>query len=266
MKANRLAPSAVQFYGIVRSLGRLFQWAPQRLWRAFQGGDKFLGFAGNLHRALAALSWSWPCAAALRTGEAQVIQLDRLTCPGARGEQARHVLRQGLRQWWWHMWDGRAHEGTGSGVDRDSSLQPLLAMRAGRQDFGWDGSLRGTRYARFLADALWSRYRLHQAKLAPTALCRRCGLEDEHLLHMLWGCPANRARLAQLRCEWTAGAAPGARIRAEDLPDALPKCLRQCGVVPNDGAGCSSAQVRAFAGLLRGCASGVGSGPRCGID
>ena len=43
---HRLAPSAVQFYGIVISLGPLFQWAPalvQRLWRAFQGGDKFLG-------------------------------------------------------------------------------------------------------------------------------------------------------------------------------------------------------------------------------
>ena len=46
-----------------------------------------------------------------------------------------------------------AHEGIGSGADRASSLQPLLPMRAGRQDFGWDGSLRGARCARFLAAA-----------------------------------------------------------------------------------------------------------------
>ena len=252
---HRLAPSAVQLYSTVISLGRLFQWAPalvQRLWRVFQLGDRFLGFAGILHRALATLSWSWPRPAALRTGEAQVIQLDKLTSPGTRGEQVRHVLRHGLRQWWWRTWDGSrpAHEGIGSGVDRASSLQPLLAMRAGRQDFGWDGSLRGARYARFLADALWSRYRLHQAKLVQTACCRRCGLEDEHVLHLLWGCQANQARLAQLRCEWIAGALPGGRIRAEDLPAGLPKCLRQCGVLPVDGAGCSPAQVRALQGYF----------------
>ena len=101
---HRLAPSAVQLYSTVISLGRLFQWAPalvQRLWRVFQLGDRFLGFAGILHRALSTLSWSWPRPAALRTGEAQVIQLDRLTSPGTCGEQVRHVLRQGLRQWWW---------------------------------------------------------------------------------------------------------------------------------------------------------------------
>lgn len=248
---HRLAPSAVQLHGALIGLGRLVQWQlalVQRLWHVLQQGTKFSGFAGILHRALEALSWSWPRPTVLQTSEAQVIRLDRLTASGVQGEQARHALRHGLRQWWWRAWDASrpAHEGIALGVDRTSTLQPLLAMRTERSDFGWDGSLRGARYARFLADALWSRFRLWKAKLVQSARCRRCGLEDEHLLHLLWSCPANEARLRQLRLEWAAGAEHDSRFSAEEVPQNLPNCLRQCGIVPKDRGGCSSVQVRAL--------------------
>ena len=86
---------------------------------------------------------------------------------------------------------------------------------------------------------------LVRARIVSSPRWLRCELEDEHVLHFLRHCQANRSRLHQLREEWRAGTGPGSRISADQLPDALPICFRQCGVIPID-SGCSQAQLQAL--------------------
>ena len=201
--------------------------------------------------------WQWPRQDSLVTGSGEEIRLDQLPSQDDAGRRAQHQLREALRVWWWTSWDSTrsAHQGIASGIDREVTLTPLRHMQTGKQDFGSDGTLGGARYARFLADALWSRFRLHQAGLVSSPCCLRCEAGDEHVLHFLWHCKANGGRLEQLRHEWRQGARPGSLISADLLPDALPLCLRQCGVVPLDWAGCSEPQLHAlqryFVAVLR---------------
>ena len=87
-------------------------------------------------------------------------------------------------------------------------MQPLAALRLRKGTFGWDGTDAGARYARFLADALWSRNRRRHAGKVESGLCCCCGVEDERTDHFLWGCVANREAQIVLRRDWDA-AAPG---------------------------------------------------------
>ena len=153
----------------------------------------------------------------------------------------------------WRKWDGTrvAHGGLAGGVHRvwhrELTLAPLREMSLARDGaFGWDGTDNGARYRRFLADALWSRVRRGHTRKVARVRCRRCRLDDEHTDHFLWGCPANDSDRRLLDAAWDAAR----RARSEDgilsqaLPDALPWCLRQCGIVPLHLPGINVAQIR----------------------
>ena len=142
-------------------------------------------------------------------------------------------------------WDTSAvNGGLAGGVHRELTLAPLREMSlASDGSFGWDGTDNGARYRRFLADALWSRVRRGHARKVARVRCRRCGLDDEHTDHFLWGCPANASDRRLLDAAWDATRSEDG-IRSQALPDALPRCLRQCGIVPLHLPGINVAQIR----------------------
>ncbi|CAE7339892.1 unnamed protein product [Symbiodinium sp. CCMP2592] len=222
---HRMAPVMVQCWSTVVALARLLvqnTLLGQGIWRACFQERRCIGFARQVRRCLLFLKWQWASWDTLIDSFGHRLHLPDLALRNARGDKAKHICRDRLRAFWWQYWDSSriAHGGILSGVDRERSLQPLQALRLRKGTFGWDGTDAGARYARFLADALWSRNRRRHAGKVESARCCRCGVEDERTDHFLWGCVANRE------------AAGSSSWPAEWLPDALPQCLRQCGVVP----------------------------------
>ncbi|CAE7247510.1 NRT2.5 [Symbiodinium sp. CCMP2592] len=233
---HRMAPVMVQCWSTVVALARLLvqnTLLGQGIWRACFQERRCIGFARQVRRCLLFLKWQWASWDTLIDSFCHRLHLPDLALRNARGDKAKHIFRDRLRAFWWQYWDSSriAHGGILSGVDRERSLQPLQALRLRKGTFGWDGTDAGARYARFLADALWSRNRRRHAGKVESARCCRCGVEDERTDHFLWGCVANREAQIVLRRDWDA-AAGSSSWPAEWLPDALPQCLRQCGVVP----------------------------------
>lgn len=208
-----------------------------------------VGFARLVHIILDRLEWTWSAWDKVQDADGSNLDLIRLGSRGAAGERERHLLRNSLRTWWWRKWDRTrvAHGGLAGGVHRELTLAPLREMSLARDGaFGWDGTDNGARYRRFLADALWSRVRRGHTRKVARVRCRRCRLDDEHTDHFLWGCPANDSDRRLLDAAWDAAR----RARSEDgilsqaLPDALPWCLRPCGIVPLHLPGINVAQIR----------------------
>ena len=194
---HRFAPCIVQCWSVLVALGRLlarFQSLGRDLWRIHDGARRgFVGFARLILCMLNLLSCSWLDWDVICTHEGTLISLPTLAQRNNVGNQARHTLRASFWSWWWQHWDGSRNclQGVGVGIDRERSLQPLQELKCRRLTFGWDGTDLGARYCRFLAVALWSRHRLVAARKVDDPRCRRCGLDDEHTDHFLWGCPAN---------------------------------------------------------------------------
>lgn len=92
-----------------------------------------------------------------------------------------------------------------------------------------DDGTNDTRHKRFLANALWSRVRLAHAGKIQSCTCNKCGLTDESMDHLLWGCSANSMALDKLKRAWI-GIEP--LFNADMLLADLPACLRICGLVP----------------------------------
>ena len=247
---HRMDPSMIQCYSAIVALARLSARSlpvVRALWRACSRlGSKCVGFARLVRHALMLLGWSWPDWEHVCPREDCSVRLTDLARKDRVGQTARHVLRNELRSWWWSHWDGSriCHEGLSAGIDRRRTLQPLIELGGRRRTFGWDGSDLGARYARFLADALWSRHRLFKASKVADARCRRCGLDDEHTDHFLWACSANDAARRDLAAAWTAAMVPGG-VPAAALPDCLPQCMRQTGVVTFN-CGFADAQIQAL--------------------
>ena len=248
---HRAAPEVVQCYGIFISLGGLACQSAllvQDLWHVSAPGARrtAVGFARLVHIILDRLEWTWSAWDKVQDADGSSLDLIRLGSRGAAGERERHLLRNSLRTWWWRKWDGTrvAHGGLAGGVHRELTLAPLREMSlASDGSFGWDGTDNGARYRRFLADALWSRVRRGHARKVTRVRCRRCGLDDEHTDHFLWGCPANASDRRLLDAAWDATRSEDG-IRSQALPDALPRCLRQCGIVPLHLPGINVAQIR----------------------
>ena len=57
-------------------------------------------------------------------------------------------------------------------------------------------------YQRFVANALWSKDRLHHAKKVHSPQCLRCGNDVESVNHLLWDCSANNMAFDRLRRAW----------------------------------------------------------------
>ena len=246
---HRFAPSIVQCWSVLVALGRLlarFHSLGRDLWRIHDDARRgLIGFGRLIGRTLNLLSWSWVAWDVIHTHEGTPMSLPALAQRNNVGNQARHVLRASFRSWWWLHWDGSRTclQGVGVGIDRERSLQPLHELKCRRLTFGWDGTDLGARYCRFLADALWSRHRLVSAGKVDDPRCRRCGLDDEHTDHFLWGCPANLEFRNRLNDEWRAAAREGSPP-FQALPGCLPPSFRQCGVVPV-GCSLSDSQIHA---------------------
>ncbi|CAE7483043.1 unnamed protein product, partial [Symbiodinium sp. CCMP2592] len=247
---HRMDPSMIQCYSAVVALARLSlrsQPVVRVLWRACSRlRGTVVGFARLVRRSLKVLGWTWPDWEHVCPREDCAIRLTDLARKDREGQKAKHVLRCELRSWWWKHWDGSriCHEGLSSGIDRRRTLQPLIELGCRRRTFGWDGSDLGARYARFLADALWSRHRLFKASKVADARCRRCGLDDEHTDHFLWSCGANDAARRELAVAWTAAMVPGG-VPAAALPGCLPQCMRQTGVITLN-CGFTDGQIQAL--------------------
>ena len=193
------------------------------------------------------LGWVWHADHTITGPNAFQLNVLHLSFDNPLGRCSQHVLRDGLRNFWWRHWAPLrpSHEGIDHGIDRKCSLAPWHAMRSSSLRFGSDGTALGVRYARFLADALWSRRRRHYAGKIQDPKCQRCGLTIEPTDHFLWSCAHNARHLQVLRREWDlAATVPGPRSCA--LPSCLPRCLRQCGVVPSHLPGINAQQIAAL--------------------
>ena len=263
---HRMAPVIVQCWSTFTALARILvrnTSLGQGLWQACFQGRRCIGFARQVKQSLQFLNWQWTSRDSLTDSFGHRLRLPDLALSSASGKKAKHDFRERLRAFWWQYWDSSrvAHGGISSGVDRERSLRPLQALRLRKGTFGWDGTDAGARYARFLADALWSRNRRRHAGKVESGLCCRCGVEVERTDHFLWGCVANRELQIVLRREWDEAAGPNSWPSAQ-LPDALPRCLRQCGVVPQVSAqeapwtdGQLAALQRYYVAVLRGWAA-----------
>ena len=186
-----------------------------------------IGFARLIRRSLRLLSWVWHADHTFTGPHAFQLNVLNLSLDNPVGKRSQHVLRDGLRSFWWRH------------------FASWHAMRNSSLRFGSDGTALGVRYARFMADALWSWRRRHYAGKIWDPQCQRCGLTIETTDHFLWSCPLSERHLQVLRCEWDLAATdPGPR--SLDLPSCLPRCLRQCGVLPTHLPGINRQQIAAL--------------------
>ena len=112
-------------------------------------------------------------------------------------------------------------------------LWPLLLSEILSTSAPWCGNdgTDGARYKRFVANALWSKDRLHHAGKIGSTRCLRCGADVESVHHVLWTCHANSMVVDRLRRAWVALEPSHAEVFT--LPDDFPFCITVCGLIPS---------------------------------
>ena len=170
---HRASPHIQYVYLTILALADLGHQAPyllHTLWeQRHQCWRSLLGFYNQSCAALFICSGHGPV---LSNSKAPtiIISLNHLHRGADNHEAKRHRLRDALRDHW------RATSaplrpcltGASAGIDRDRSLAPV------RQSQTFNDGACSFRYTRFLANALWSRRRLHFAGHVSDTVCLRC--------------------------------------------------------------------------------------------
>ena len=92
----------------------------------------------------------------------------------------------------WQKADGHPGGSGLAGSSRDNAGPDLTVLKKTLQGYEKNGMHdRHTALTVVAAGAAWPRVRKKEADLIGTAICSRCGVEEETLLHYLWTCPCN---------------------------------------------------------------------------
>ena len=203
-----LSPIVFMCYYCFLALARLRQKCPllaHHTWdRRHLPWQKSVGFARQVHRCLQTIGCQCPEPDSMQFAHLEPISLTSLVTPGDKGAACKHQLRDDFRLWWWHNHCAEFPilEGCESGVDRGLTLEPIRAMSQHRSPWCGNDRTDGARYQRFVANALWSKDRLHHAKKVHSPQCLRCGNDVESVNHLLWDCSANSMAFDRLRRAW----------------------------------------------------------------